>query len=158
MRIRSLAVPAAGALFLVAASAGVASAGTGVTQHGSFPATGATITCGATVLTPVAGVIDTVFHENADGRGRYHYTGTDTARDVVLVDDAGGTYRLTGASSFSGTSLDPEGMDNVVATDVSKFTITRDGRGRVGMIDLVNHLGPNGGVTAFDFGNCSGVG
>lgn len=158
MRIRSLAVPAAGALFLVAASAGVASAGAGVTQHGSFPATGATITCGATVLTPREGAIDTVFHENADGRGRYHYTGTDTARDVVLVDADGGTYRLTGASSFSGTSLDPEGMDNVVTTDVSKFTVTRDGGGRVGMIDLVNHLSPNGGVIAFDFGSCSGAG
>ena len=49
-------------------------------------------------------------------------------------------------------------MDNVVTTDVSTFTITRDGGGRVGMIDLVNHLSPNGGVTAFDFGSCSGVG
>ena len=158
MRIRSLAVPAAGALFLAAACAGVASAGTGLTQHGSFPASGATITCGATDLTPVQGVIDTVFHENADSRGRYHYSGTDTARGVVLVGADGGTYRLTGASSFSGTSLDPEGLDNVVTTDVSKFTITRDGGGRLGMINLVNHLSPNGGVIAFDFGSCSGVG
>ena len=90
MRIRSLAVPAAGALLIAATSAGVASAGTGVTEHGSFPATGATITCGATVLAPVEGAIDTVFHESADGRGRYHYTGTDTARGVVLVDSDGG--------------------------------------------------------------------
>jgi hypothetical protein len=158
MRIRSLVLPAAGALLVTAASAGVAAAGTTVTQHGSFPATGATITCGPTVLTPTAGVIDVVFHENEDGAGRYHYAGTDTAHGVTLLDADGRSYRLEGASSFSGTSTDPEGLDDVVTTDVEKFTIARDHGGLLGMVDVVNHLSRNGRVTAFEFGSCSGIG
>jgi hypothetical protein len=158
MRIRSLVLPAAGALLVTAASAGVAAAGTTVTQHGSFPATGATITCGPTVLTPTAGVIDVVFHENEDGAGRYHYAGTDTAHGVTLLDADGRSYRLEGASSFSGTSRDAEGLDNVVTTDGQEFTITSAGGGRFGKVDIVNHLSPNGRVRTVDFGTCTGSG
>ena len=158
MRIRDLAVPAAGAVLFTALSVGTAAAGTSVTQHYSFPAAGATITCGATVLTPVQGVIAVVFHENADGAERYHYSGTDTAHEVVLVDGAGATYRLVGASSFSGTSLDPEGTENLVTTDVQEFTITRVGGGLLGRVAVVNHVDRDGGVRAVDLGTCTGIG
>jgi hypothetical protein len=110
------------------------------------------------VLTSVTGVIDTVMHENADGRGLYHYSGTDTARGVTLVDADGATYRLEGASSFSGTSRDGEGLDNVVTTDVQEFTISGVGGGRLGKVDVVNHLSPNGQLRTVVFGTCTGVG
>lgn len=158
MRIRSLVLPAAGAALLTALSAGTATAGATVTQHYSFPAAGATITCGAMVLTPVQGDIDVVFHENADGAGRYHYSGTDTAHGVVLADEAGATYRLAGTGSFAGTSLDPDGTENLVTTDVQEFTITRAGDGRVGKVDMVNHVDRDGGVRSVDLGTCSGIG
>jgi hypothetical protein len=158
MRIRFIALSATGAVLVAAAFAGSASAATSVTWHDSFPAAGATFTCGSSVLTSVTGVIDTVMHENADGRGLYHYSGTDTAHGVTVVDADGATYRLEGASSFSGTSRDAEGLDNVVTTDGQEFTITSAGGGRFGKVDIVNHLSPNGRVRTVDFGTCTGSG
>ncbi|MGN6330476.1 MAG: hypothetical protein ACTHOD_02350 [Motilibacteraceae bacterium] len=165
MHRRHLLAPAA-ALALLAVTAAPALAAGGLTMHRSIdlldPNTPRTeFTCGELTLTPVAGRLDGVFHESVDGQGRYHYTGTNVAHDVVLTDLAhpgtGGSYRLVGTSSFGGTSTDDSGEDNLRFRSEVSFVVLRPDGGRLGMVRLLERMDADGAVRVAA-GGCIGSG
>ena len=159
MRIVHLIASVAVSASVVATLVSPAAAAETVTQHitTDVATSGVTITCGQTSLTPIGGTLVGVFHENADGHGHYHYSGTDTANAVQLTDSAGHTYRLEGTSTFSGTSTDPGGEDNLVFTTTVAFTVLNDSGRRLGMVHFVEHLSP-GAKVQLDSGQCTGTG
>lgn len=154
-----LVPPVALTAAVAGALANPASAAESVTQHFStdVAGSGVTITCGQLSLVPTSGTLDGVFHENADGHGDYHYTGSNVARGVVLTDGSGGSYRLQGTSSFSGTSRDAAGEDNVVFTTTVAFVVLNSTGGRLGDVHVLEHLSP-GGHVQLDSGSCTGTG
>ena len=147
------------ALLLLASAASPAQAAEGVTEHLSadLAGSGATIACGALLLTPVAGTLDGVFHESVDGQGRYHYTGTNVVHDAVLVDPSGELFRLEGTSSFAGVSQDADGTDNLRFRTTVSLVVRRADGGRVGMVKLLERVGLHGD-TSVSSGGCTGAG
>jgi hypothetical protein len=143
----------------VAAFEGPASAAETVTRHfdTDVAGSGVTITCGELSLTPVSGTLHGVFHENADERGSYHYSGTNVADHVVLTDGDAGSYRLQGTSSFSGTSSDPGGEDNRVFSTTVAFVLLDSRGGRIGRVHLVEHFS-TGSDVLLESGSCVGIG
>lgn len=156
MHRNHLLAPAA-ALALLAAVAAPAAAGTGATMHLSQPLEGATITCGDLVLTPVEGSLDGVMHESMDGRGVYHFTGTEVAHDAVLEDAARARYRLVGASSFSGTSTDADGNEVLSFRTEVSFVVLRPDGGRLGTVRMLERVDAHGDVSSVS-GGCVGAG
>lgn len=157
--LRWAAVASVGASALAGSAlalAGPVAAAETLTYHYQTDVSGTTITCGSTQLTTVAGsVFDSVFHENADGRGEYHATETDTPHPVTLSDTDGNVYNLEGASWFEGTFTDPDGNNPVVLTSTDEFSITASDGGLLGRVSAVTHLSPNGNFFSIDFGDCT---
>lgn len=154
-------VAAAAASISALAAAGIALAGPAaaaetLNYHYQTDVSGATIACGATQLTATAGsALAGVFHENADSRGEYHVTDTETPSPITLTDDIGNTYSMYGADWFGGTFIDPDGNEPVVLTSTDEFSITNATGGLLGKISAMVHLSPNGKFFAVSFGQCS---
>lgn len=151
-RAAALAVGSLASLTLLAGPA-VASAET-FTSHDTEPVSGDVFTCGTNVLTVTGGTLAQVFHETEDAQGMYHYTGTVVPHDVTLVDGAGNTYTISGASWFGGTSTDDEGNDPIEFTGTDHFVIHDASGAAYGTVRLIGHLSPNGHSVDFDRGDC----
>ena len=83
------------ALFLPLAAAAA-------TTHESFDVTGTVFPCPTHTYTVTSGAIKEVMHESVDASGITHFTVTDTADQIRLVDEDGNAYSLTGAIWFGG--------------------------------------------------------
>lgn len=159
-RRRSLqGLTAAGAMLLTGLiSSGPATAAAQTHRQAvAFPAAGATITCGSTVIHTTAGQLVGQFHETLDSAGLFHYEGTNVARGVVGVDDSGASYRIVGTSSFSGTSTDPAGLDNVRWHNTVELVVLAAERHRIGKVGLVERLN-EGADVVLSLGDCTGSG
>jgi hypothetical protein len=158
-RRRALAVTAVAltALGGILSAAPAHAAATTGRQPIDFPAAGATITCGSTVLTATAGEIVGQFHETQDGAGLFSFEGTNVARGVTATDDAGAIYRIVGTSGFSGTSTDPGGLDTVRWHGTVDLVVLGPDGGRFGRVGLVERSNAAGDVLV-DLGTCTGAG
>jgi hypothetical protein len=150
-RLGLAVVAAAGVVGAVALTGGLASADAAI--HESFPAAGASFTCGDTSYTAVSGTVKSVYQENQSASGIFEVTGTITPIGVTLQDSAGNLYKVSGASWFGGT-FNPA-TDTGQFTDTEKFQIIDQGGGVVGTVNIVEHMSPNGKITDFNFGNCT---
>ena len=161
-RAQAVALPAAltvlGALTGAVLAVGPASAAA-VSVHVpiSFPAAGATLRCGSTTIQTTGGLLVGQFHETQDVAGMFHYEGTNVARDVTGADATGASYRIVGTSSFSGTSTDPDGVDNVRWHNTVEFVVLGPHGDRIGKVDVVERLNASGSVV-LELGDCTGLG
>jgi len=111
--------------------------------------------CQSGDLTAQTGSITTVFHENADNSGLYHFTGTIVPSSVTLTDAAGNWYTVSGASWFGGTSPEPDGDSQpIVSTETDHFVIRSASGGVFAKVQVVGHFSPNGHMFIFDKGVC----
>lgn len=118
-------------------------------------AVGDVFACQSGDLTVQTGSITTVFHENADNSGTYHFTGTIVPNGVTLSDASGNMYTLSGASWFGGTTTDPNGNSQpIVSTETDHFVIRTASGGVFAKVQVVGHISPNGNMFFFDRGTC----
>src|SRR2546429_915526 len=150
-----VAAAAIGGAFLAAAPALASNAGTTVRITAPLVDAGLTLTCGTTVLTATGGTAALVYHESTDAQGIFHVTGTGTFNRATLQDAAGNRYSVTGANWFGGSAYDPDANEPIAFTSTDKFVIRTATGGVYGMVNVVEHISPNGKYFAFDFGNCS---
>src|SRR6266567_2093725 len=148
-----MAAAISGAL-LVAAPAAASNAGTTVHMSIDLAGSDLTLSCGATVLTPTGGTATLVFHEST-AQGIFHLTGTGTFNRATLQDAAGNSYSVTGANWFGGSAYDPDANEPIAFTSTDKFVIRTATGGVFGMVNVTEHISPNGNFFSFDFGNCS---
>jgi hypothetical protein len=115
------------------------------TTHDSFDVTGTVFPCPTHTYTVTSGAIKEVMHESADASGTTHFTVTDTADHVSLVDEDGNVYSLRGTIWFGG-------RNDEILTATHMFNIV--GRGGVSdSIRLVERF-RNGQLISRDFGSC----
>src|SRR4051794_13772660 len=120
-------------------------AASGATTHDSFDVTGTVFPCPTHTYTVTSGAINEVMHESADANGTTHFTVTDTADRVRLVDEDGNLYSLRGAIWFGG-------RNDEILTATHMFSIV--GRGGVSdSIRLVERF-RDGELISRDFGSC----
>jgi hypothetical protein len=140
---------------LAAAPAVASNAGTTVHMSIDLVDSGATLSCGATVLTASGGTATLVFHESTDAQGIFHLTGTGTFNRATFQDAAGNTYSVSGANWFGGSAYDPDANEPIAFTSTDKFVIRTATGGVYGMVNVIEHISPNGNYFQVDFGNCS---
>jgi hypothetical protein len=121
-------------------------------MHFTEDVTGDVFACGATTYTVVSGTTSTVIHEGESASGNLNFTGTITARNVVLEDAAGNTYFIAGAVWFGGTFNAQQGTEQ--GTFTAKFQIVARGGGTVDSVNMVGHFSPNGNEFSLDIGTC----
>lgn len=115
------------------------------TTHDSFDVTGTVFACPTHTYTVTSGAINEVLHASVDASGTTHFTVTDAADHVSLVDEHGNAYSLRGAIWFGG-------RDDEILTATHIFNIV--GRGGVSdSIRLVERF-RNGQLISRDFGSC----
>jgi hypothetical protein len=115
------------------------------TTHDSFDVTGTVFPCPTHTYTVTSGEIKEVMHESVDASGTTHFTVTDTADHVRLVDEDGNVYSLRGTIWFGG-------RNDEILTATHMFNIV--GRGGVSdSIRLVERF-RNGQLISRDFGSC----
>jgi hypothetical protein len=125
--------------FLLPLAAGAA------TTHDSFDVTGTVFPCPTHTYTVTSGAIKEVMHESVDASGTTHFTVTETADHVRLVDEDGNVYSLRGTIWFGG-------RNDEILTATHMFNIV--GRGGVSdSIRLVERF-RNGQLISRDFGSC----
>ncbi len=124
----------------------------GGTVHGSDSLVGAVFTCAAGDLTVQSGTIDFVDHFNIDARGYAHGFVSYHPSDVVLTDEAGGVYTLSGAGSFGAMFSGPD--QPVLIKDV-QHTVVHGPNGIHGKIQLSFHVKQDGTVSVADRGTCA---
>jgi hypothetical protein len=149
-----IAAAISGAL-LTAAPAVASNAGTTVHMSIQLVDAGATLRCGATVLTATGATATFVFHESTDAQGIFHLTGTGTFNRAMFQDAAGNTYSVSGANRFGESAYDPDANEPIAFTSTDKFVIRTATGGVYGMVNVIEHISPNGTYFEFDFGNCS---
>jgi hypothetical protein len=115
------------------------------TTHDSFDVTVTVFPCPTHTYTVTSGAIKEVMHESVDASGTTHFTVTDTADHVRLVDEDGNVYSLRGTIWFGG-------RNDEILTATHMFNIV--GRGGVSdSIRLVERF-RNGQLISRDFGSC----
>jgi hypothetical protein len=146
---------ATGVALLAAAPAVASNAGTTVHMSIQLVDSGATVSCGTTVLTATGGTASFVFHESTDAQGIFHVTGTGTFNRATFQDTAGNSYSVSGANWFGGSAYDPDATEPIAFTSTDKFVIRTATGGVYGMVNVIEHISPTGKYFAFDFGTCS---
>ena len=109
----------------------------------------------STRLTATGGTATYVFHESTDAQAIFHVTGTRTFNCATFQDAAGNSYLVSGADWFGGSADDPDANQPIAFTSPDKFVIRAVTGGAYGMVNVIEHISPNGKYFEFDFGNCS---
>ena len=120
-------------------------------EHFEESVVGDVFVCADNTYTATAGTLKSVFHEGQTPGGNTNFTGTLTPIGVRLVDDAGNTYRLSGAVWFGDTSNANTG--SAQGTFTAYINIIATGGGVVDRVAQTGHFDSNGEFF-FDKGTC----
>lgn len=132
-------------LLVLAVALLLPAAASAATTHESIDLTGGVLPCPTHTYTITSGSIKVVFHESVDANGINHFTETDTADHVRLVDENGNVYSFVGADWFGGRA-------DQILTATHMFNIVGPG-GISDTIKLVERF-RNGELISRDFGSC----
>jgi hypothetical protein len=105
------------------------------------------VVCGANTYTVTEGTFSEVEHFGSSS-GNTNGIETLTARNVVVVDQRGDSYRVVGVERFGGSANAQTGSSQ--ETWVFKLRIV----GTADSINVVVRFDPNGEVDFLDFGSC----
>jgi hypothetical protein len=86
-----------------------------------------------------------------DAQGTTHLTYTIGPHDATLTEGTN-TYTLSGSAPLAAT-IGPDG-EFVVVTDPTHFVIRNSSGGMHAMVQVIEHLSPNGYGLVFDRGSC----
>ncbi|MEP6527129.1 MAG: hypothetical protein ABJA86_08185 [Nocardioidaceae bacterium] len=78
-----------------------------------------------------------------------------TFNRATFQDAAGNSYSVTGANWFGGSAYASDANELIAFTSTDKFVIRTATGGVYGMVNVTEHISPNGKYFEFDFGNCS---
>ena len=117
----------------------------------SFDPTGLVFSCQPTDLTVTGGIVTETLEGVQDAQGTTHLTYTIVPHDATLTDGTN-TYTLSGSAPLAAT-IGPDG-EFVVVTDPTHFVIRNSSGGMYAMVQVIEHLSPNGYGLAFDRGSC----
>ena len=120
-------------------------------QHFQESGVGDVFVCLDNTYTAVSGTLKSVFHEGVTPGGNTNFTGTLTPKGVVLVDEVGNTYRVSGAVWFGDTSNANQG--SAQSTFTAYLNIIAKGGGVVDRVAQTAQFGSNGGFF-LDTGTC----
>jgi hypothetical protein len=126
-------------------------AGAAPAQHFEESVVGDVFDCGDNVYTVTSGTLKSVFHEGTTPTGNTNFTGTLTPKHVVLEDEAGNQYRLSGAVWFGETSNAQQG--SLQGTFTAYLNILSQGGGVVDRVAVTAHFN-DGNEFEFDKGTC----
>jgi hypothetical protein len=139
-------------LALVLASAAAASpASAAPAQHFEDDVTGDVFVCDSAVYTVTEGTLKSIFHQGTSKSGNTNFTGTLVPRHVVLEDEDGNQYSLSGAVWFGDTFNAQQGTAQ--GTFTAYLNIISRGGGVVDTVRQTGHFGSNGEFT-LDHGSC----
>jgi hypothetical protein len=136
---------------VLAAAAAAYPASAAPAEHFTEDVTGDVFVCDSAVYTVTSGTLLSVFHEGTSASGNTNFTGTLVPKHVVLEDDEGNVYSLSGAVWFGNTSNAQQGTSQ--GTFTAFFNIVRNGVGVVDTVRMVAHFGANGEFS-IDSGSC----
>ena len=136
---------------VLAAAAAAYPASAAPAEHFTEDVTGDVFVCDSAVYTVTSGTLLSVFHEGTSASGNTNFTGTLVPKHVVLEDDEGNVYSLSGAVWFGDTSNAQQGTSQ--GTFTAFFNIVKKGVGVVDTVRMVAHFGANGEFS-IDSGSC----
>ena len=111
-------------------------------EHFEESVVGDVFVCADNTYTATAGTLKSVFHSGETPGGNTNFTGTLTPIGVRLVDEAGNTYRASGAVWFGDTSNANTG--SAQGTFTAHINIIAKGGGVVDRVAQTGHFGSNG--------------
>lgn len=149
MLVRSSAAACLAAAAVIAVGGPGHAAGAVVTDD--EPIVGETIECATHTYTITAGSLHTVFHLGQTPSGNLNDTGTAVPRGVVLVDEAGQAYRLSGATWF-GDTVSANGARGAFT---AHFNILGASGGVVDRVAQSGHFNADGTSFFLDKGTCA---
>ena len=139
-------------LALVLASAAAASpASAAPAQHFEDDVTGDVFVCASAVYTVTEGTLKSVFHEGTSKSGNINFTGTLVPKNVLLEDEDGNQYSLSGAVWFGDTFNAQQGTAQ--GTFTAYMNIIRRGVGVVDSVRQTAHFSSTGEFS-LDNGSC----
>jgi hypothetical protein len=158
-RIATLAAMAALALAL---GASPVMAGSPAEHYRMIPIDGLVFACGATTITTTSGTIEEVTRTATDAAGNWMQTGTGTLRAVGAVDAGGHAYSVVGTTHWglryneqTGVIVGVvDGYDVSGAITTFKFQFLSQGGGRVGSLNFIQRVSPNGNYQFLSPGDC----
>jgi hypothetical protein len=137
--------------FALALSLGVATAIAAPAQHFEDSVVGDVFVCESATYTVIEGTLKSTFHEGTSKSGNTNFTGTLVPQHVVLEDEDGAQYRITGAIWFGDTSNAQQG--SAQGTFTAYLNIVSQGGGVVDSVRQTGHFGSNGEFE-LDHGTC----
>ena len=129
-------------LGVVGALAAAAPTAAAPAEHFVEDVTGDVFVCADATYTVTEGMLRSVFHGGQTPGGNTNFTGTLTPIGVVLEDEAGNTYRVSGAVWFGDTSNANTG--GAQGTFTAYLNIVAKGSGVVDRVAQTGHFGSNG--------------
>jgi hypothetical protein len=136
---------------VLAAAAATYSASAAPAQHFEDSVVGDVFVCASATYTVTSGTLVSVFHEGTTPSGNTNFTGTLVPKKVVLEDEEGNVYSLSGAVWFGDTSNAQRGTAQ--GTFTAYLNIISTGGGVVDTVRQTGHFGSNGEFF-FDKGTC----
>jgi hypothetical protein len=127
-------------------------AGAAPAEHFEESVVGDVFECVDNTYTVVAGTLKSVFHAGETPTGNTNFTGTLTPKGVVLVDEDGNSYRLSGAVWFGDTSNATQG--SFQGTFTAYLNIVSEGGGVIDRVAQTAHFNSNGTEFFLDKGTC----
>jgi hypothetical protein len=126
----------------LAAAAAAYPASAAPAQHFEDSVVGDVFVCANAVYTVTEGTLVSTFHEGESASGNTNFTGTLVPRHVVLEDEEGNVYKLSGAVWFGDTSNAQQ--NSAQGTFTAFMNIVSKGGGVVDSVRQVGHFGSNG--------------
>ena len=136
---------------VLAAAAAAYPASAAPAEHFTEDVTGDVFVCDSAVYTVTSGTLLSVFHEGTSASGNTNFTGTLVPKHVVLEDDEGNVYSLSGAVWFGDTSNAQQGTSQ--GTFTAFLTLSGKVEESSTRFGSVAHFGANGEFS-IDSGSC----
>jgi hypothetical protein len=128
-------------------------AGAAPAQHSEESVVGDVFVCDTNTYETIAGTIKIVAHEGESASGNTNFTATLTPQNVVVRDEDGNLYRVSGAVWFGDTSNAQQ--ESAQGTLTLHLNILSQGGGVVDRVALTGHFSTGGSNFTFDKGTCA---